>query len=171
MPVDWLKHTHVLALLLLGALVVSSAAVGLQVGSPAPGFTLSGLDGNAVKYPSQPPHPAVIVFWASWCPHCRVEMPVLQDVYAHVRNEGVSFIGVSYDRDRTSAASFVNSHGIAFPIAWGGDDSGAMVSDAYGITGLPTTFVIDAKGIVRFVHVGEIGADTVTHDLANLGSG
>ena len=116
------------------------------VGSSAPEFTLPRLEGpGSVSLASLRGHPVVLNFWASWCPPCKSEAPVLERDWQRYRARGVVFVGID-DHDVTSdARTFVNAHGLTFLML--ADGSGDVTS-SYGISQLPETYVLDAKGKV-----------------------
>ena len=91
-------------------------------------------------------------FWATWCPPCRMEMPVLQAISNEYKNKNVVVIGVSVDNARTvnNVPSFIEKRGITFKILY--DDK--TTSDKYGVSGIPSLFVIDKNGNISFHHTG-----------------
>ena len=112
--------------------------------------SLSGLHGKSV----------VVNVWASWCAPCRAEMPALEKVYQTYKNLGLVIIGLNttYQDRETDAAAFVKEFGLTFPIAL---DRDGAISRLYLVNGLPSTFSIDRKGIVRSVVVGGPMSETL----------
>lgn len=120
----------------------------VEVGRPAPDFTLETADGT-FQLSEARGKVVVINFWASWCGPCRHEMPVFQETY-EVRQPSGDFelvaVNVTADDTRAYADHFVEDYGLTFPIAY---DVTRDVANAYGVRGLPATFIIDADGILR----------------------
>lgn len=91
----------------------------------------------------------VVSFWASWCGPCRLELPALSE-YAATRKD-VDFIAVNVDRQTSAAEGFLWTVHVSLPIAW--DTEAAMLGE-FGVLSMPTTFVVDASGVVRHKKVG-----------------
>jgi cytochrome c biogenesis protein CcmG, thiol:disulfide interchange protein DsbE len=117
-----------------------------KVGSAAPAFTLARLGGGgSVSLASFRGHPVVLNFWASWCPPCKSEAAALERNWQQYRGRGITFIGVD-DTDLTSdARTFVSVHGLTFEML---ADGSGDVTRSYGISQLPETYVLDARGKV-----------------------
>ena len=96
--------------------------------------------------------PVVVDLWASWCGPCRLEAPVLEQVWQRYGGE-VAFVGIAHNDTLQRAQSFLARYGVTFP---NGVDINGRVADAYGVTALPETYVIDAEGIVRAHRLGAI---------------
>jgi len=91
-------------------------------------------------------------FWATWCGPCKESFPKLQELYTKYAASGLEIVGVSEDDENQGIAEFGQAHGNAkFPIGW---DNGKSIAGQYKPPTMPTTFVVDKNGIVRFVHVG-----------------
>jgi len=122
-------------------------------GFSAPDFTLDILGGGQVTLSELRGKVVVINLWASWCPPCRAEMPAIEKVYRAYADRGVVVLGVNttYQGSEPDAAAFVRKYSLTFPIPLDRDGS---VSQRYALRGLPTTFFIDRKGIIRSIIVG-----------------
>jgi cytochrome c biogenesis protein CcmG/thiol:disulfide interchange protein DsbE len=117
-----------------------------SVGSSAPAFTLARLDGaGSVSLASLRGRPVVLNFWASWCTPCKTEAQVLEQDWLRYRSKGVVFVGIDYHDLSSDARTFVDAHGLTFPML--ADGSGA-VTGSYGISQVPETYVIDANGTI-----------------------
>ena len=95
---------------------------------------------------------AVINVWASWCPPCREEAPVLRRAYEGADPERVAFLGVVRNDSTGSARDFVERFDLAYPQAV---DDGSFAR-AYRVRGLPMTFIVDAAGRLSATHFGPI---------------
>jgi cytochrome c biogenesis protein CcmG/thiol:disulfide interchange protein DsbE len=122
------------------------------VGRPAPAFTLTTFDGKSVSLESHRGKVVVLNFWASWCiPACYEEAPILEASWRRSQADGVVVLGVAYlDKDPASV-EFIQRFGLTFPNA---PDPGSKVSIDYGVWGVPETFIIDRRGMIRRKHVG-----------------
>jgi len=123
-------------------------------GQPAPAYAGKDLDGRALDLASFKGRVLVVNFWATWCPPCRAEMPLLDAVYKRHKGEGVGLVGLSADRRRDLGDVRKVMSGFSYPAS--------LISDAqinaYGApSALPATYVIDGAGVVRFVFSEKTG--------------
>lgn len=136
-------------LLLSGLLLlaVSATAAELKEGMPAPAFRAELLDGGTFDSMKQRGDVIVLNFWASWCTHCRTEMPALDAYYRAHRAEGLEMIAISIE-DRADLAKVKGvMKDFSFPAALASDAQ----TEGYGRPWrLPITFVIDRRGVLRF---------------------
>ncbi len=122
-------------------------------GFSAPDFTLDQLGGGQVHLSSLRGKVVLVNLWASWCPPCRAEMPTIQSVYQAFAAQGLVVLGVDQTNQdsEAAAAAFAKNLGLTFPIAL---DRGGEVGARYSLQGLPSSFFIDRKGVIRSVVVG-----------------
>jgi peroxiredoxin len=90
-------------------------------------------------------------FWASWCAPCKEEMPFLESLHKRFAKQGLVIVGVSVDNERENATKFIENLKVTFPIV---HDAKHGVADAYKPPRMPTSFIIDREGKIRFVHAG-----------------
>jgi len=152
----------VLASLAYGATTRGSGQ--LQAG-PAPDFTLELFDGGNISLSDLQGQIVVLNFWASWCPPCREEAPTLESVWQRYSGQGVSVIGVDYKDTEPPARAFIEEFGITYP---NGPDPRSRIARAYGVQGVPETFVITQKGEIAKVFVGSPTEGQVTAVLEEL---
>jgi DsbE subfamily thiol:disulfide oxidoreductase len=112
--------------------------------APVPHFTLPNLQGEKVNLKDFRGKLLMLNFWASWCLPCREEMPAMERLYQRYKDQGFVILGVNVKDDKKSALSFVRELKITFPIAF---DPAGEAGLLYGAWGLPTTYLVDAKGI------------------------
>ena len=136
-----------------------------SVGSVAPDFSLKKLGGGNQKLSDLKGKPVVINFWATWCPPCKEEMPLLQR-YASQYGEQMVLLGVDYAEQEPVVQEFVDTMGITFPILLDGDGS---VSNLYFVRNYPTTFFVDAEGVVRAQHLGLLTEEMLQKYLKTIG--
>jgi peroxiredoxin len=128
--------------------------VPLSVNYPAPDAALSDLDGNPVAISDYSGQVILYNAWATWCPPCKAEMPTLQAYYQKHKSKGFVIIAIEDGlQGNADVRSFVAQYGLTFPV-W--PDPAFAASKAFGVTSLPTSFVIDRQGMVRLTWSGEI---------------
>lgn len=132
----------------------------------APAFAAVDLAGGAVKVPDDFKGRVVALrFWADWCPYCRKEMAGLQPVYARLRERGLEILAVNVAQDAATARAFVEPLGIGYPVLL--DPDGATAR-AYGVQALPTTWLLDGRGVVRGKIVGEATPEVFEQQVVKL---
>ena len=98
----------------------------------------------------------VVNFWAIWCMPCRREMPVLQDISDEFKDRGLVVIGINSglekDADNEEIVEFLNYLNIDYPVGYG--SPGSTIEQDYSIVGLPSTFLIDSEGNIRYKWLG-----------------
>jgi cytochrome c biogenesis protein CcmG/thiol:disulfide interchange protein DsbE len=147
----------------VGGKVVSDLPSAL-IDRPAPVFALPPIDGDGPGFSSDrlKGHVSLVNVWASWCPPCRQEHPLLM----RLAGEGVTLYGINY-KDRPEAAkAFLAELGNPFK-AIGADRTGRVAID-WGVYGYPETFVVDAGGRVRYRHIGPLMADDISGRILPL---
>ncbi len=137
------------------------------VGSFAPAFDLPTPDGGTLRLADQRGKWVVLNFWATWCPPCRAEMPILQALqdgaFPVPETLGpVTVIALNRDETAAQVKAFTAELGLKLPIAL---DADGKVSNRYGVIQLPVTYFIDPNGVVRYKVIGEITADLLQRTL------
>ena len=132
-------------------------------GARAPGFTLTATDGSRVSLASLAGKPVVVNFWASYCPPCRAEMPLL--LKRAGSQSGVQLVLVNEGDSRQAARSFLDALGIHDRSLL---DSDLRVGHDYGATALPTTVFIRADGTLAGRHIGQLDDAVLAAQISNL---
>ena len=148
----------VVAILLLVGIFVTGLVLAAQPGSrpasgsTAPDFTIplyedyrAGLPAT-VKLSDLRGKVVIMNFWASWCVECRKESDALEAVWRSYRDQGLIVLGVDYLDNQTPAYAYLKSYNTTYPV---GIDMQEQISRQYRITGVPETFFIDKKGVIR----------------------
>jgi peroxiredoxin len=105
---------------------------------------------------------AVLNFWGSWCAPCRVETPEFQQVYADVKGEGVSFLGLNVkETSEQFATAFVDRFGIQFPSLYDPRGEVALAFRGYPANAIPSTIVLDQQGRVAAVYTGTVTTENL----------
>ena len=151
----WIKIALLVVLAGLASLVLvpSSGSEAAQVGQPAPAVALPDLAGREVTLAALRGRAVALNFWATWCPPCKEELPALAEAWRGARGSCVEFVGVTEESSREDAVAEVTRHAVPYPVVL---DADGAVARAYGVTGLPRTYLIDAEGNVRKVFSGRV---------------
>jgi peroxiredoxin len=135
------------------------AAHAVKPGDRAPDFTLKTLDGTAVRLSSLKGQVVVLDFWASWCVPCKKELPALDGLARRWKDAGkaVTVIAVGIDKERGKAEKLLSGLKIANLTVL--LDPDGKTPAAYDVPTMPSSYVIDAKGIIKHVHAGYSNGD------------
>lgn len=142
--------------LLLAAMACASSARAEK----APDFSLPGVTTN-VTLADFKGKVVLVDFWASWCAPCRKSFPWLNDMQKKYGAKGLVIVGVSVDTERKLADDFLRKLPAQFSV---GFDTDGKVASAYQIAGMPSSFLIDAKGDIQYRHVGFRSEDQAPYE-------
>jgi len=134
------------------------------LGQVAPSWELRDLQGRPVRLDDFRGKPVLVNFWAVWCPPCREEMPLL-DGLARERHD-VAVVAVDVGDGAQDVADFLRAHHLTLPVAL---DAQGTVAARYNVHGLPTTFFLDAQGVVREIHIGALDERSLRQGLTAAG--
>ena len=158
--------TVVMAILCLTACNSGAPAAQLNSGQPAPAFQTFAADGKPIHFPAAfAGKPLVIRFWADWCKYCEGEMKAIEIVYQRHRDQGLQVLAVNAGQDQPTVAAFMKKIGVSYPALL---DEQSKIARSYGVVGLPTTYFVDARGIVRGKIVGEADEATFERQVVEL---
>jgi peroxiredoxin len=130
----------------------------LAVGNVAPDFSLPDLDGELWSLADYRGKVVMLNFWASWCGHCRSEIPALVAVYADYKDQGLEIVAVSVGEDPVGLKPFVQENGMTFTVL---ADSLTATMAPYQLRSVPTSYFLDAQGVIRDVYNGAIPEDVL----------
>ncbi|MCA9582183.1 MAG: TlpA family protein disulfide reductase [Myxococcales bacterium] len=145
---------------LLCCLGFPSGAHALSTGERAPEIGLQDLDGKVVKMADLRGKVVLIDFWATWCKPCKAELPVLQKLQKKYGSDLV-VVAVSVDRDPSKVRAFLKELGVSVRAVV---DAEHRVAGRYAPPKMPSSYIADGKGIIKFVHEGFKAADAATFD-------
>ena len=134
------------------AALVSGNALAEGEGQRVPHCTLIPFGGNKPVDLQQLRGKVVYVdFWASWCGPCAQSFPFMNNLDRELRAQGLQVVGINLDEDPADAQDFLGKRPARFAVAMDADKSCAQ---SFGVKAMPSTYVIDRKGVIRHVHLG-----------------
>ena len=134
-----------------------------SAGGTVPAFKLSSTDGSQVSLADLAGKPAVINFWATYCPPCRAEMPLLQKRAGP--QSGVQLVLINEGESRQAARDYLDSLGLRNPSLL---DSDLKVGHEFGAIALPTTVFVRADGTIADRHIGQLDDAVLAAEISNL---
>jgi thiol-disulfide isomerase/thioredoxin len=151
-----------------GPAATSGAAETHQVGAPAPEITVQALSGKTIAVSSYRGRVVLLDVWASWCVPCKQELPMLDEMAGRLRRQGIEVLAVSVDQERANVVKFLRARSRwSLTIA---HDPRGEIADRLQPEKMPTSYIIDRAGIIRYVNSGFIpsDADTIERRLVEV---
>lgn len=134
---------------------VPRSQVGPLDGYYAPDFSLNNINGDVTTSLSEYDGKAVIIiFFATWCPECKTEIPALQMIYQNYKDNGMTVLAVDVGENASSARMYRDSYLLTFPVL---DDASRIVSSTYQVNALPTYFFVEPSGLISSINIGTVG--------------
>ena len=140
-----------LATAAMAATVLGRGAVAAPVAAAAPAVQWSGPNGSVVRLADTKGKVVLVDFWASWCPPCKESFPALDTIQRDYRARGVEVIAVNVDERRQAAEAFLVAHPHQLLVVF--DPHGESPKE-FKVRGMPSSFVLDRRGDIRFSHQG-----------------
>jgi cytochrome c biogenesis protein CcmG/thiol:disulfide interchange protein DsbE len=181
--IDRKRLNATLAVLLLGGLLIfatrlepeASAVISQSAPSSAearplanhiaPDFALSDLAGEQISLSELRGKVVLVNIWATWCPPCRAELPMIEAAHQRYGEQGFVVLAVNQAEERALVADFMRDHGLSFPVLL---DSDAAVSRLYATQALPSSFFIDRQGVIRTLYRGPLTQSVMTGTIEQL---
>jgi len=151
-------------LLLCGAAAIAPRAArpAPAVGRPAPEFEATTFDGQKVRLADLRGDVVILNFWATWCGPCKVELPLLDAYYRARSSVGLRVLAVATEDSVPASYLRPLSKALAFPLV-------RRINGPYKVmTGLPTNYIIDRSGVLRYARAGAFDLDTMNDILTPL---
>lgn len=127
-------------------------------GDKAPNFILQDMEGNQHKLSEYEGQGVFLNFWGTWCKPCEKEMPYMNNQYKVYHDQGVEILAVNVGESDYAVNKFVKKHKLDFPVLI---DKNKEVMNAYGISPLPTTMLIDPNGNITKIITGEMTEEDI----------
>jgi cytochrome c biogenesis protein CcmG/thiol:disulfide interchange protein DsbE len=121
---------------------------------PAPAIRAQDADGKTIELAALKGKVVLVDFWASWCVPCKTSFPALDSLYREYQPQGLEVLAVNVDERRRDADAFLGDHPHRLTVLF--DPKGGSPA-AFGVKGMPSSFLIDKAGAVRFTHMGYSG--------------
>jgi len=157
-PLQWITG----ALAAFGLVVVLMLVV--QTPTQEYSFSTVNLAGDKVSLADYRGHVVMLNFWATWCPPCKAEMPVIESTYQQYKDSGFVVLAVNNAERSDQVTSFASQYKLTFPVLL---DYSADIQQQFGIKGYPTSLFLDAKGKVYATHQGMVTADQLESYIKN----
>ena len=142
------------------AVIKAFEGTGIQVvseGIDPINFTLPLPDGTKITLSQLKGKVVFLNFWATWCGPCRSEMPSMEAVYQRLKNRGFEILAVNLGDSKGKVTEFINEYKLNFPAVL---DEKSITGSQYNIRAIPTTFIIDRRGLIIARLVGSINWNT-----------
>jgi len=126
-------------------------SLGLALGNRAPDFAIDILDGQSLRLAELRGKVVLLNFWGTWCGPCRREMPEFQKAYDEWRAQGFEILAIAYNDSEAAMRNFRDEYGLSFSLAL---DVSGDINSSYAIQTRPSSFLLDAEGIILARHFG-----------------
>lgn len=132
--------------------VAPGTAQALEEGDRAPAFSAPALDGDGkLSLAAYKGKVVFLDFWASWCAPCLTSLPMLEELRKELAGQDFQILAVNVDKDRDKAKRFLGRHPIGYPSV---SDPEGKLPATFELKAMPTSFLIDRKGVIRHIHDG-----------------
>jgi peroxiredoxin len=136
---------------LMIVLTLFNLSANNQIGKKAAEFSLPAVSGENLALQSLRGKVVLLNFWATWCGPCREELPELARVQEKFRQRGFAVVTVTVDNDLENIRSFLKKYAVKLQALW---DRRKKVAEAYAVEKMPSSYIIDRSGVIRFIHRG-----------------
>jgi peroxiredoxin len=121
-----------------------------EIGKMASSFSMSAVNGGS-KLAVEKGKVVIVDFWATWCEPCKKSFPKYQELYVKYKASGLEILAISVDDEKKEIPDFIRTYGAKFPVGW---DEGHRIADCFKPSNMPSAYVIDKNGVVKYVHTG-----------------
>ena len=163
-----MKYDRRLVCIVLLLLFMIMAGCGSQssgkIGDRPPAFTLPDMQGGQVSLKGQEGKLVVVYFWSDSCA-CAKKLPLLNGYYGANKAKGLEILAVNAGQPRSAVEEYLKTNGLTYPILL---DTDMKTAKQFGVTGLPTVYIVDRQGMIRQKLIGEIEMDVLMKLLTKL---
>lgn len=124
-----------------------------KIGEKFPDVQYVDLEGKKGSITALKGRLILVRFWADWCPYCRVEMPVIDKVYKEYKKNDLAVLAINVKQSREKVEAFIAELNLSFPVIL---DREGRIAKRCGVQAIPTNFILDRKGVVREIIIGEV---------------
>jgi peroxiredoxin len=143
-----------------------AGAAAMKTGDRPKTVTVGDLTGADVTLPDAYGGKVVVVhFWASWCPACLREIDALESLFGEYRARGLAPVSINVGETKAAAAESLRNRKVTYPILL---DTQSATARLYGVTGVPTTFILDRTGAIGLKVLGEIDREGLKRMLSRM---
>ena len=130
--------------------LIDKIKTNVGIGKPPKDFTIKRLTGEDFTLSKYKGKVVLVDFWATWCNPCVKEIPNLKKDYAHFHKKGFEIIGISLDNKKEKLTDFIKKEDLKWMIAFSGEGWKDKTRDLYGVQSIPSTWLVDKKGVLRY---------------------
>jgi thiol-disulfide isomerase/thioredoxin len=167
LPVTSHRFRTIVLFALLSFIVSAGSATpkSTLVNKPAPPFARTDLQNKPVDLAALRGRVVLLNFWATWCAPCLIEMPRFSQWQEKYSGQGLAVLGVSMDDDSATVQALLRKRKVNYPIVMGDEKLGLAYG---GVLGLPITYLIDRRGVIRARFQGETNLDAIEKRLRQM---
>lgn len=136
-----------------------------RIGKPLD-LKFKAVDGRELDLQKMTKQVVLIDFWATWCGPCMAELPKVKAAYQQLHSQGFEILGISFDREKSDLEKVLTREKISWPQCFDEGEEGKKLGDQFGITGIPTMWLVDKKGVLREINAREGLVEKVKNLLA-----
>jgi len=137
-------------LILMVFIFLPLSASAISVGDTVPSFKVRSIDGSKnVSVEDYRGKVVLVDFWASWCPPCLKSFPKYDALRNEIGTTNFEIVAINVDENTDDAKKFLSKHPVGFPIA---KDPKGVLPGVFGVKAMPTSYLIDKNGVVKYVH-------------------
>jgi len=144
---------------------VADEYVAPEVNSLAPPIQGINISNNVINTYQLRGTPVIINFWATWCGPCRVEMPILQEVYDEFADDNLTVIAVNLGESHSMVQRWVQEQGLTYEILI---DNERQIEMLYNLLAPPSTYIVDHEGVITDIFYGPVTADSLRQAISQI---
>lgn len=143
----------------------SSQQVAPEKSALAPDFSLPQVGGGSAQLSAFRGQPVLLSFWATWCPYCRRQIPVLKEAYDRYKAQGLVVLGVDIQEEEEQVAAAMRELEVSYPVLL---DATGQTARLYRVRGIPFNLFIDSQGVISAIYPGSLDGETLDKYLASI---